>query len=123
MISHTHRALKLAIKGNIFQKDIEKSVHSSRASENYALAKGPEYPHHGPYLPNPFPSYSYRSHTFYYVGTADPAGYTEALKPHKNMGVVLKVLVKKGPLGIHFLKRGSEPNREPTLWPFWGRVF
>ena len=21
------------------------------------------------------------------------------------------------------LKRGSEPNREPTLWPFWGQVF
>ena len=35
------------------------------------------------------------------------------------MGVILKVLVKKGPLGIHFLKRG----REPTLWSFGGQVF
>ena len=37
-------------------------------------------------------------------------------------GVVLQILVKKGPLGIHFLKWNpniSEPNREPALLPFW----
>ena len=39
------------------------------------------------------------------------------------MGVVPKVLVKEGPLGIQFLKKGSQPDREPTLWPFWGQVF
>ena len=30
------------------------------------------------------------------------------------MGVVPKVLVEEGPLGIHFLKKGK---------PFWGKVF
>ena len=39
------------------------------------------------------------------------------------MMVVLKALVKKGPLGIHLLKKGSQPNREPTLRPFWGQLF
>ena len=29
------------------------------------------------------------------------------MAPWLYLGVVLKVLVKKGPLGIHFLKRGS----------------
>ena len=39
------------------------------------------------------------------------------------MEVVLKVLVKKD-LGFRdFLKKGSLPNREPTLWSFGGQVF
>ena len=38
------------------------------------------------------------------------------------MWVVLKVLGTKGPLGIHFNKRGSQPKREPTLWSFLGQA-
>ena len=29
------------------------------------------------------------------------------------MGVVLEVPFAKGPLGIHFLEGGSQPNRQP----------
>ena len=36
--------------------------------------------------------------------------------------VILKVLVKKGPLGIHILKEEILSQREPMLWPFWGQV-
>ena len=36
---------------------------------------------------------------------------------------VLKVLVKKGPLGVHFLTGVSQQNSEPTWWPFLGQVF
>ena len=38
----------------------------------------------------------------------------------QRMGVVLQALIKEGPLGIHFLKGGILPKREPTLWSFWG---
>ena len=36
-----------------------------------------------------------------------PKSYGSLPKPEPFWGGVLKVLVKKGPLGIHFLKRGS----------------
>ena len=55
--------------------------------------------------------------------TGNALGCPSADLSKKHMGVVLKVLVKKGPLGIHFQKARSKPNREPMLWPFWGQVF
>ena len=39
------------------------------------------------------------------------------------MRVVVKDLVKNRPLGIHFFKRGSEANREITVWPVGGQIF
>ena len=38
-------------------------------------------------------------------------------------GVVLKVLVKRGPLVIQFLQWGSKPNRESVLWSFGDKYF
>ena len=40
-----------------------------------------------------------------------------------NMGVVLNVLVKEGPSGIHFLKKGILTKQGTYIMAIWGQVF
>ena len=40
-----------------------------------------------------------------------------------DFGIRVRVRVQEAPLGIHFLKRRSFANGEPTKWDILGKVF